>query len=294
MARRNYPLLGATPASLDRVVFLDVSDTTRGPGGTFKEVTYAELTSGLGGSLSDGDKGDVTVSGSGATWTIDSNAVSYAKMQDVSATQRAIGRNTAGSGDPEEVTASQLLDWIGSTRGSVLYRGSGGWAILSPGTAGYLLASGGAGADPSYAAPDVTKAIKTSAQTGIGTSFTDVSSLGISVVSGSWYEFTGLIVAQANSVATGIDVAVNGPAATSVCYTQHYWTSATAMTDRGATAYDNDTSSGSSQGANDRIFQVRGVVLPSADGTLIPRIKAETGGTCDVQAGSCFVVRKLN
>ena len=43
------------------------------------------------------------------------------------------------------------LDEIGSTRGSILYRGASGWAILAPGTAAYVLTSNGAGADPSYA-----------------------------------------------------------------------------------------------------------------------------------------------
>lgn len=80
------------------------------------------------------------------------DAVTYAKMQNVSATQRALGRNTAGAGDVEEVTASQLLDWVGSTRGAILYRGAAGWAILAPGTSGHVLTSNGAGADPSYAA----------------------------------------------------------------------------------------------------------------------------------------------
>jgi len=97
--------------------------------------------------------GDVTTSAGAVATTIANDSVTYAKLQNVSATQRALGRNTAGSGDAEEITGSQLLDWIGSTRGSVLYRGASGWAILSPGTAGYPLTSGGAGADPSYSAP---------------------------------------------------------------------------------------------------------------------------------------------
>lgn len=92
---------------------------------------------------------DATIANTGAL-TIANNAVTYAKMQDVTATQRAIGRNTAGSGDPEEVTATQLIDWLGNTRGAILYRGASGWAILTPGASGDVLTSNGAGADPSY------------------------------------------------------------------------------------------------------------------------------------------------
>ena len=65
-----------------------------------------------GGGVSDGDKGDITVSGSGATWTIDNNAVTLAKLADI-ATARILGRTTAGSGDAEELTGTQataLLD----------------------------------------------------------------------------------------------------------------------------------------------------------------------------------------
>lgn len=48
---------------------------------------------------------------------------------------------------------STILDSIGSTRGSVLYRGASAWSALTPGTAGYVLASAGAGADPLYVLP---------------------------------------------------------------------------------------------------------------------------------------------
>lgn len=104
-------------------------------------------------SVSDGDKGDITVSGSGATWTIDPGVVTYSKMQDISATARVLGRKTSGAGDAEECTLSEILDFIGSAaQGDTLYRGSSSWARLPAGTAGYVLTTGGTGADPSWTA----------------------------------------------------------------------------------------------------------------------------------------------
>jgi hypothetical protein len=66
------------------------------------------------GGLSDGDKGDITVSSSASVWTIDNSVVTYAKIQDVSATDKLLGRSSAGSGVVEEITCTSagraLLD----------------------------------------------------------------------------------------------------------------------------------------------------------------------------------------
>lgn len=62
--------------------------------------------------VSDGDKGDITVSASGATWTIDNSAVTYAKMQNVSSTDRILGRFSAGAGPVQELTCTSFARTI--------------------------------------------------------------------------------------------------------------------------------------------------------------------------------------
>lgn len=59
-----------------------------------------------GGGVTDGDKGDITVSSGGNTWTIDNDAVTYAKIQDVSQTNVLLGRDSAGAGIIEEIDAT--------------------------------------------------------------------------------------------------------------------------------------------------------------------------------------------
>ena len=50
--------------------------------------------------------GDVTASAGSNATTIANDAVTYAKMQNVSATDRLLGRSTAGAGDVEEITCT--------------------------------------------------------------------------------------------------------------------------------------------------------------------------------------------
>ncbi|MFN4201890.1 MAG: hypothetical protein ACK4GM_02395 [Tabrizicola sp.] len=59
-----------------------------------------------GGGISDGDKGDITVSGSGTVWTIDAGAVTLGKLADIT-TDSFLGRDSAGTGAPEVLTPTQ-------------------------------------------------------------------------------------------------------------------------------------------------------------------------------------------
>jgi hypothetical protein len=75
----------------------------------YADVTYALAASGI----TDGDKGDITVSGGGANWTIDSGAVSLNKIQTI-ASQRILGRYSTGTGVVQQLTIGTGLSLSGS------------------------------------------------------------------------------------------------------------------------------------------------------------------------------------
>ena len=101
----------------DADLFL-IDDAAAGTQAATKKVTGAQLKTFIGAGITDGDKGDITVSSSGATWTIDADAVSYSKIQNVSATDRILGRDTAGAGVIEEITPANLRTMINVTDGA--------------------------------------------------------------------------------------------------------------------------------------------------------------------------------
>lgn len=70
-------------------------------------------TGNSGSGLVDGDKGDITVTGTGTIWTVDNDVVTFAKMQNITS-DRLLGRDTASSGDPEEIALATSLEWSGS------------------------------------------------------------------------------------------------------------------------------------------------------------------------------------
>lgn len=132
--RGNATIRGAISAN---TILITGPLTANGANGTSGQV----LTSNGNGlywstiSVPDGDKGDITVSATGATWTIDNAVVTYAKIQNISAANKILGRSTAGAGSIEELNIGSGLSLSGGTLSAT---GGGGETSNTTGGSGAI------------------------------------------------------------------------------------------------------------------------------------------------------------
>jgi len=155
----------------------------------------AQIDALMGTSLTSGDKGDITVGSTGTSWTIDSGAVTNAKLANV-ATATIKGRTTAGTGAVEDLTGTQvtaLLDTFTTAAKGLVPAATGG------GTINFLRADGTWAAPP---AGTVTSVSVVSANGLAGTVANATTTPAITLST----SITGLL--QGNG--TGIGAAVAG------------------------------------------------------------------------------------
>ena len=110
---------------------------------------FAEINAGTDGHVLR-RSGTTLAFGEIATAGIANSAVTYAKIQNVSATDRLLGRSSAGAGVVEEITCTatgRSTIALNATQGGILYGASGSTAAYTAaGTTGQVLISNGTGA----------------------------------------------------------------------------------------------------------------------------------------------------
>jgi hypothetical protein len=147
---------------------LDTSALYRSTGMSAGNWTQFAITN-FSGSISD-------LSGTLTLAKFADNIITAQKLA-ATATSRVFGRKTASAGQGEEITLSELLDFIGSAaQGDILYRGAATWARLAAGTAGLPLITKGTGQNPaweaSYASGTIVKAQRFTDAAGYSTTTT--------------------------------------------------------------------------------------------------------------------------
>jgi hypothetical protein len=78
-----------------------------------------------------------------------SGSITLSQLPSIS-NNSVLGNNSGGTAIPSALSASNVLDFIGSVQGDVLFRGAAGWLVLAPGTSGQVLSTGGPSANPTW------------------------------------------------------------------------------------------------------------------------------------------------
>jgi hypothetical protein len=250
--------------------------------------------------------GDVTGSGTGSfAATIANDAVTYAKMQNVSATDRILGRSSAGSGDVQEITCTAagralLDDADAATQRTTLGLGSlatassinnGNWS----GTA-LAIGNGGTGSTTRAAAEEAITRVTESTATGsdfttTSTSAVDVTGVSLSVTSNSIYRYEIWCEWATNNTAGTVTPNLTAPSGATVTgYRQA--TLASGSVTNGAVG----VATAAAGTANSRQFmQISGICITSGtSGTLQFTIASGSGShTARIYAGATIRATKI-
>jgi len=122
-----------------------------------------------------------------------------------------LGNNSGGTAVPSTLSATNVLDFIGTTQGQILYRNASAWVALAPGTSGQVLATGGAAANPAWQTVSGTGTVTSVAtNNGItGGAITTTGTIGLATIAtGNALAYTGGVsgVPVATTPSTLLDV----------------------------------------------------------------------------------------
>lgn len=112
----------------------------------------------------------------------------------------------------EFVSQASMMENLGATRGSILYRGASGWTPLVPNTSGFVLTDAGTGADPAWTALPATGGLTLIASASFPAAATWTFT-GLGGYKAFWV--IGRSVTQASGTSRGLQIELSGNAGSS-------------------------------------------------------------------------------
>lgn len=218
------------------------------------------------------------------TAKIADNGVTNAKLAQMPASTFK-GNNTGATANAVDLTATQATAMLNTFTSSAqgLVPASGG------GTSTFLRADG------TFAAPTgavyrnlVTLSADVVNNNSTANTLADVTGLSFAVTAGVTYRFEAMIAYTSAATNTGSRWTINGPASpTLLNYTSTYTITATSQTVNYATAYSIPAASNASSLAAGSIAIIKGIIKPSASGTVVIRFASEVANSAiTAKAGS--------
>jgi len=180
------------------------------------------------------------------------------------------GRNAAGIGDVEDLTASQATAMLNTftTTANGLVPASGG------GTTNFLRADGVFAAPPeNFSRTLVTLTADVTNNNATANTLQDVTGLSFNVISGIFYRFYAMIPYTSEQTNNGSRWTINGPATSFISYVSRYTDNPEVVNYCSAFNLPSNCSANSSLTANIAIIQ--GIIRPSANGTVQIRFASE-------------------
>lgn len=124
------------------------------------------------------------------------------------------------------------------------------------------------------------------------TTLADVTGLSFDVLNGQTYKFRFFIVYTASATSVGSRWTLNGPTTTRLTYFSTYPSSTSANAFYHQAGYNTASATANSGSTGGNVAIIEGIITPSADGTVIARIAAESA-TITAKAAISFVEWEL-
>lgn len=124
----------------------------------------------------------------------------------------------------------------------------------------------------------------------VANSIADVTGLSFAVTSGNKYWFKFVITYTSAATTTGSRWAISGPATAYLAYVSNYSLTATSWTFNSVVAYDTPAACNATSAATTgNTAVIEGIIVPSANGTVIARFASEVSNSAITAKAGSFV-----